>query len=264
MKIAIVGVGNLGSVLAQSLLAHGVPREDIILVARNKSKHDEIHEVVGCRPVDLPRLSDKDILIIAVKPQDMGDACDSIRHSLSSETVVLSVMAGVSCGALEERLNHRAIARAMPNLGARVRESATAFFLPNSLTAAQVDIVEKVIMSCGRGWRVDREELVDVATAVAGSGPAYICWLAEQMEIVARDSGIAPGDAHALVLQTLKGAVSYLEHDGATFAELRARVTSPNGTTAAALATLEESSAHTIVRDAVRAAIHRAIELGRQ
>jgi len=262
MKIAIVGVGNLGSVLAQSLLAHGVSKDDILLVAKNQSQHHAIHERVGCRPVHLQQLSDEDILIVAVKPQDVGEVCDSLRSVLSPGTVVLSVMAGVSCGTLEQRLNHRAIARAMPNLGARVRESATAFFLPESLSAAQVARVEKVIMSCGRGWRVDREDLIDVATAVAGSGPAYICWLAEQMEIVARDNGISPGDAHALVLQTLKGAVSYLEHDGATFADLRARVTSPNGTTAAALAALEKSCAHTIMRDAVRAAIQRSIELG--
>jgi pyrroline-5-carboxylate reductase len=150
----------------------------------------------------------------------------------------------------------------MPNLGARVRESATTYFVPSSFSSEQEKRVEQVVRSCGQSWKVEREELIDVATAVAGSGPAYVCWLGEQIESVARECGLPTGDAHALVLQTLKGAVAYLEADGATFAELRERVTSPNGTTAAALEVLRSAEADVIVRRAIRAAFDRAVELG--
>jgi pyrroline-5-carboxylate reductase len=263
MRIAIVGVGNLGSALAKSLVGHGVSREAIVVVTRDAKNSADIHERTGFLPQPLPPLGDDDVLIVAVKPQDFEAASESIRPALVKGTVVVSMMAGISCATLQERLQHSAVARAMPNLGAGVRESATAFFISEQCSAAQVARVDNVIFSCGRGWRVEQEQLIDVATAVAGSGPAYLCWLGEQMEEVAREQGIPSADAHALVLQTLKGAVAYLEHDGATFSELRSRVTSPNGTTAAALAVLGDQGADKVLREAIRAAARRAVELGK-
>jgi pyrroline-5-carboxylate reductase len=150
----------------------------------------------------------------------------------------------------------------MPNLGAIVAESATVYYVPPECTQAQVLHVERVVQSLGSAHRVEQEELLNVATAVAGSGPAYLCWLGEQMEHVAIAEGLSCADAHALVLQTFKGAVAYLEHGGDRFAELRARVTSPNGTTAAALTVLRESLSEEHVRAAVRAALDRSRELG--
>jgi pyrroline-5-carboxylate reductase len=235
-----------------------------VLVARDATKAIEIQARTGYAAQSLPSLSNEDVAILAVKPQDFEAASEGIRAVLSEGTVVLSMMAGISCKTLQERLHHPAVARAMPNLGAGVRESATAFYISELCSAAQVARVDNIIFSCGRGWRVDREELIDVATAVAGSGPAYLCWLGEQMELVAREEGISSAYAHALVLQTLKGAVAYLEHDGATFAELRARVTSPKGTTAAALGVLQARGVDEVVREAIRAASRRAAELGRQ
>lgn len=263
MRIAIVGAGNLGTALAKSLVAHGIAREMISIVARDSNRSAEIHERTGFLPQPLSRLGNDDVLIVAVKPQDFEVAANAIRSALADGTVVLSMMAGIPCKTLQERLQHAAVARAMPNLGAGVRESATAFFISEQCSAAQVARIDNVIFSCGRGWRVEQEQLIDVATAVAGSGPAYLCWLGEQMEQVAREQGIASADAHALVLQTLKGAVAYLEHDGATFSDLRSRVTSPNGTTAAALAVLGERGADEVLRDAIRAAAQRAAELGK-
>lgn len=264
MRVVIVGVGNLGSVLASSLLTSGMSRDDVVLVVRDLSKADAIHGNVGIRPRPLPTLTSEDIIVLAVKPQDTSAVTASLRGSLPSNAVVLSMMAGVSTATLGDMLSHTLVARAMPNLGARVRESATTYYVPATFSSEQQSRVERIVMSCGQAWKVEREELVDVATAVAGSGPAYLCWLGEQIESVARECGLPVGDAHALVLQTLKGAVAYLERDGATFSELRERVTSPNGTTAAALAVLRRSEADSAVREAIRAALDRAIELGRE
>jgi pyrroline-5-carboxylate reductase len=151
----------------------------------------------------------------------------------------------------------------MPNLGAAVGESATAYYYPPFLSAAQRSVVEYVVAALGRSWKVDSESLLDLATAVAGSGPAYLCWLGEQVEKVARENGFSEHDAHAIVLQTFKGAVAYLETSDETFASLRTRVTSPNGTTAAAIATLDSVSADDVVQHAVEAACRRAKELGK-
>lgn len=262
MKVVIVGAGNLGTVVAKSLLSSGLPPDVIALVTRDFSKNDLVHRNTGIRPGELPSLTNEDVIVLTVKPQDASALSEGLRGRIPTKAVVLSMMAGVSISTLAERLAHPVVARAMPNLGARVRESATAYFVPPSFSSEQEKRVEQVVRSCGQAWKVEREELIDVATAVAGSGPAYVCWLGEQIELVARECGIPDGDAHALVLQTLKGAVAYLETDGATFAELRERVTSPNGTTAAALEVLRRAEADITVRRAIRAAFDRAVELG--
>ena len=263
MRVVIVGAGNLGCVVAKSLLSSGMSSDEVVLVARDASASDSIQRAVGIRPCALPVPQGDDVVVLTVKPQDASVVTASLRDSLPSSTVVLSMMAGVSLATLEDQLSHALVARAMPNLGTRVRESATTYYVPEGFSREQEERVERVVLSCGKAWRVGREQLIDVATAVAGSGPAYLCWLGEQIEFVARECGLPTGDAHALVLQTLKGAVAYLEADGGTFAELRERVTSPNGTTAAALAVLRRSEADSAVREAIRAALDRAIELGR-
>jgi pyrroline-5-carboxylate reductase len=236
----------------------------VVLIARDSSKNDIIHHAAGIRPASLPRLTDEDVVVLTVKPQDSATLRATLRGQLPPKAVVLSMMAGVSISTLAAQLDHACVARAMPNLGARVGESATTYYVSLSLSAEQEYRVERVVRSCGQAWKVEREELIDVATAVAGSGPAYVCWLGEQIEAVARDCGLPARDAHALVLQTLKGSVAYLETDGATFAELRERVTSPNGTTAAALEVLKRAEAENIVRRAIHAAFERAVELGRR
>jgi len=264
MRVVIVGAGNLGSVVAKSLLSSGMSSDEVALVARDASTSDSIQREVRLRPSGLPALRGDDVVVLTVKPQDASVLTASLRGSLPSSAVVLSMMAGVSLATLAEQLGHARVARAMPNLGTRVRESATTYYIPEGFSLEQEERVERIVLSCGKAWRVGREELIDVATAVAGSGPAYLCWLGEQIEFVARECGLPNGDTHALVLQTLKGTVAYLEADGGTFAELRERVTSPNGTTAAALAVLRRSEADSAVRDAIRAALDRAIELGRR
>ncbi len=263
MRVIIVGAGNLGSVVAKSLLLSGMSSQDVMLVARDSSKNESITQSIGLCPVTLPALQSDDVVVLTVKPQDARAVASGLQAKVPAGAVVLSLMAGVSVATLTQLLSHNLVARAMPNLGARVRESATTYYIPADFSVEQGKRVERVVQSCGQAWRVGREELIDVATAVAGSGPAYVCWLGEQIESVARECGLPAGDAHALVLQTLKGAVAYLEADGATFAELRERVTSPNGTTAAALAILKRSEADSAVRAAIRAALDRAVELGR-
>jgi pyrroline-5-carboxylate reductase len=178
------------------------------------------------------------------------------------DVAVVSVMAGISVARLGALLGHSKIVRAMPNLGAAVGESATVYFASPEVDPEACLSVERFLCSIGRAWRVQDERLVDAATAVAGSGPAYICWLAEQMEGVARELGISEHEAGAVVLQTLKATCSYLENSGQSFAELRTRVTSPGGTTAAALTLLEQCDASAIMQDAIRAAFRRARELG--
>jgi pyrroline-5-carboxylate reductase len=263
MKIVIVGVGNLGAVLAQRLLQAGFSAKGLSLVTRGSERSKKACVELSIEPAELRAVSDATVVILAVKPQDAAHACGLVKEYLASTCTVLSVMAGFSCAALQKLLDHSVVVRAMPNLGAGVGESATAYFVPPEVSDAQLAHVEYVVSSCGKAWRVESEHLIDLATAVAGTGPAYLCWLGEQIERAARDKGLSERDAHAMVLQTFKGAVAYLESSSETFSTLRARVTSPNGTTAAAISVLNSCKADEIVHRAVDAAYVRAQELGR-
>jgi pyrroline-5-carboxylate reductase len=262
MKLGIVGVGNLGGALAETLLAAGFCRDDMTLVARREGLSAARCNQLGMVPQDFEALKSLDVVVLAVKPQDAAEVCLQVRPHLAGNAVLLSMMAGVSCSLIADRAGHHAVARAMPTLGAVVGQSATVFYGSDACSSVQMSFVERVVKSCGEGYRVDQEELLDVATAVAGSGPAYLCWLGEQIELVAVSGGFSTADAHAIVLQTFKGAVAYLEHGGETFSELRSRVTSPNGTTAAALHVLTESHSGEHVRSAVQAALARSRALG--
>jgi len=261
MKLAIVGVGNLGGALAEVLLSAGFCRDDMTLVARSGSSTQRCSRL-GLPACGFESLREHDVVVITVKPQDVAAACAQMKPVLSENSVVVSMMAGVPCSVVREHTGHAAVARAMPNLGAIVAQSATAYYVTTECSSEQVLHIERVVRSIGLAYRVEREELLNTATAVAGSGPAYLCWLGEQMEQVAISEGFAAADAHALVLQTFKGAVAYLEHGGEKFSELRARVTSPNGTTAAALKVLSESLSQEHLRAAVRAALERSRTLG--
>jgi pyrroline-5-carboxylate reductase len=266
MKIVVVGVGNLGSAIVRSLM-HSYAPKDIVLVERRTEDRHALKAQHGCHVLEQlsseHRVGAGDLLILSVKPQDAVGAATGLAPFVSSEAVILSVMAGVRIETLSDIFKTKRIVRAMPNLGASIDESATGYYYcGSSLSAVDVEHVESLLSRLGKKWRVDREELVDVITAVAGSGPAYLCWLGEQIERVAIELGISHEDAHALVLQTFRGTALYLERSGLTFAELRHRVTSPNGTTAAAMTVLGERQADESVRDAVAAARTRACELG--
>ena len=266
MRIFVVGVGNLGSAIVRSLL-HSYAPKDLVLVERDPRDRQSLKAQHGCHVVgELSgeyQVQKGDLLILSVKPQDALFACANLAPFVSSDAVVLSVMAGVRIDTLAEILKTKRIVRAMPNLGASIDESATGYYYSGeTLAPSDVEHVESLISRLGKRWRVEREELIDAITAVAGTGPAYLCWLGEQIERVAIEFGISERDAHAIVLQTFRGTSLYLEQSGQTFGDLRRRVTSPQGTTAAAMSVLLERSADAIVRDAVSAACSRAKELG--
>lgn len=262
MKVAIVGVGNLGGALAKLLTTSNNLNAELTLVTRGSERSFKRCMSLGLEGVGYEGVREADLVVLTVKPQDGVAVCSALREHLSSDVVLLSMMAGFRCSTMVELSGVRAVARAMPNLGALVGESATSYFCDESCTHQQKRLVEGVIKSCGVAVRVLREELLDVATAVAGSGPAYLCWLAEQMERVGIEGGFTESEARELVLQTFKGAVSYLESVGGGFGELRERVTSPSGTTAAALSLLESEGGTQVMLRAIKAALLRCVELG--
>jgi pyrroline-5-carboxylate reductase len=269
MKVTIVGAGNLGVALARSLLASAVVTpSDLSLRRRSSSDGIEGLAQLGCK-VHGPRSpadpgDDSEVVIIAVKPQSAQEVCQAWSTGINPQALVISVMAGVPIQLLSSWLGgHLAVVRAMPNLGAHVQQSATAFLCHEELPLPFVFVTRRIVESFGVALQVYTEELVDAATAIAGSGPAYFYWCAEQMVKAGVELGFSETESQDLVTQTLRGTADYLCASRERPSVLRERVTSKRGTTSAALTVLSDAGAADIFASAIRAAFERAQELSK-
>lgn len=265
MRIVVVGIGSLGSAVLKSLLRAGWSAQQLLMVSRrNRPADPELAEVVSTTADRIAAaFGPDDLVVLAVKPADAVGACGQLGPHLNRDTVVLSMMAGVSVERLTALLGgHPCVVRAMPNLGVLVGQSVTVYRAAPTVPSAALETVQRLLSVFGYARQVVDERLLDVATAISGSGPAYLCWVLEQLEAVGIELGFAQPEAHTLALQTLLGTATYLRETATPFGELRSRVTSPAGTTAAAVGVLESRDAAGIIKDAVRRAFTRAQELG--
>jgi len=201
-----------------------------------------------------------DILVLAVKPQDIQNVLADIRDCVGENTLVITIAAGVKLKTLENYLTGK-IVRVMPNTGAQVREGATAITFNGKVEKDDMELAVSFFSSVGKTVIVD-EAMMDAVTAVSGSGPAYVFLLAESLIKAGTDSGLSAENARTLVLQTIKGASELALSTGEEPAVLRERVTSPGGTTAAALEVLERHNVRGAFAEAVSAAVKRSKELG--
>jgi len=206
-----------------------------------------------------------DLLVIAVKPQGHADALAGLPPPLKS-ALTLSVMAGVTHKTISASLGgNTRIVRAMPNLPSLIGAGMTGLYAPQSVTASDRSVIETLIMATGDAVWVDREDLLDAVTAISGSGPAYLFHFAECLAEAGISLGLPPEAAARLARQTVAGAGAMLADAEADPAILRQRVTSPGGTTAAALEVFmdEPGRLKTLVREATAAAARRAGALAR-
>lgn len=214
-------------------------------------------------------VSGAEVVLVSVKPDDVGACLDAARAGLASGALVISIAAGVRLSSLSAHLPEgQDVVRAMPNLGATVGAGVSAFAAPDSLDSERMQLAGLVLGAVGPAIRLDTEEQLDLVTAVSGSGPAYVFALAEAMEEAAVRGGLAADDAELLVSQTILGAGRLLTErgprslGGLTATEWREAVTSKGGTTAAALAEFNRSDLDEIVSRAIEAARDRSSQLG--
>lgn len=260
--IAVIGAGAMGEVFVAGLLRAGTDPNRLVISEKREDRAAEVSQRHGVRAVTIAEAARASAtILLLVKPQDIAAVADEIAPLLSDGTVVISLAAGVRLTALEERLPRAAVVRAMPNTPALVDLGITAISPGASCSPQQVDYVESLLSAVGPVVRVP-EDLQDAVTATSGSGPAYVFRLIEAMVAGAIDLGIDPEVAHRLVTQTVVGAATMASRPGADPAALRAQVTSPGGTTAAALAVFDSGDLVGLVADAMRAARDRGRELG--
>lgn len=253
----------MGEALLRGLLAAGWTPADVGVAARRPERAAAVEKGTGC-PVSLDPtdvVKGRQVVVISTKPRDVDALLDQVATELSPPQVAVSVAAGVRLQIFEERLPGLAVIRAMPNTPALVGEGVTGIAAGTHADEAAVASASWVLEAVGTVRRMD-ESLLDAVTAVSGTGPAYVFLLAEALTEAAIREGIPRDVAESLVHQTVRGAGHLLTDTGRSSAELRGQVTSPGGTTAAAVHILEDRGFRALVEDAVRAAAERARQLG--
>jgi pyrroline-5-carboxylate reductase len=263
MSVAIIGVGAMGEALASGLIAAGWEIGDISLCVRRPERAVELEKSIGA-PVtfDIPEaMKGRDVVVIAVKPRDVGVVLEAMSGRLEPRQTVLSLAAGVTTATYEAGLGEVPVVRAMPNTPALVREGVTGIAAGRFADDDHLLAAQEILGAVG-SVRVMDENLLDAVTAVSGTGPAYVFLMAEALTEAAMREGLPRDIAESFVNQTIRGAGHLLTDTTKSPAQLRYEVTSPGGTTAAAMHVLEERGFRALIEDAVRAAAIRSGELG--
>jgi pyrroline-5-carboxylate reductase len=263
--IAIIGAGVMGETFVSALLESGIPAADILISESRVDRAREVAQKYGVESGSAEQVAARaDIVIIAVKPQQMGEVLNALGPVTSPDATVISLAAGVSIAAMQEAFAPGvACIRAMPNTPALVGEGMTVFSREAAIDADRVARVHELLGAVGQVAEV-QEPFQDAVTAISGSGPAYVFAMMEALESAAVELGLDADVARSLVVQTFVGAASLARQTGEDPAELRRRVTSPGGTTAAALQVFTDRDLTDLVRSATRAARDRSEELGMQ
>jgi pyrroline-5-carboxylate reductase len=263
--IAFIGVGVMGEAMIRGLLAQDVvPAQSIIACDPSSPRLDEVVERYGVRHTrnNAEAAAEADVVVLSIKPQSVGRVLPELRGRLSGDDLLVSILAGTSIRTLSEGTGHGAIVRAMPNTPARIGQGISVWTDTDAVTDAQRAGAREVLGALGQEVYVDQEEYLDMATALSGSGPGYVFLFLESMIDAGVHMGFPRRVAEQLVLQTVRGSVEYAEQSGLHPAQLRNQVTSPGGTTAAALYHMEKGGLRTVLSRGIWSAYQRSVELG--
>jgi len=265
MRVGIIGAGVMAEAMIAGLLADRAVAPDRLLASHpRRERRDALAERHGIHPVAANRdaLADGDVIVLAVKPQMLARVMRDLRGRLDPGQVVVSIVAGATIRSLTEGLGHAAVVRAMPNTPSQIRRGMTVWAASASCTARQRELARAVLRAIGDERLVDDESFVAMATALSGTGPTYLFAVMEALIDAGVHLGFPRELAHDLVAETLVGSSEYALRSGLHPAELRNAVTSPGGTSAAAIYELEKGRIRTLFSDAVWAAFRRTVELG--
>ena len=258
-RVGIVGTGIIGEALIEVLLRAGLSRESLFVAEKRQERKDEIINKYDVS--EIKDYSSLDAVLFAVKPQDFMATLETISSSLSNSPLIVSFAAGIKIKSIEEKLGKGSrVIRVMPNTPMVMGRGMSAMSLGSAAFSDDQEWVRGFLSKAGEVIVVD-ESLQDAVTATSGSGPAYYFAFTEAVVGAARRLGISPEDAVTLASQTLIGAALMVEKSGKELSTLRENVTSPNGTTAAALKSFADSGLEEIVYKAMKAAHDRSIEL---
>ncbi|MFT5140699.1 MAG: pyrroline-5-carboxylate reductase [Lysobacterales bacterium] len=264
MKISFIGGGNMATALISGIAKSNAAPEWIHISEPNPEARQRLETEfpVKCFADTANATSGADIIVLAVKPQVMHLVLAELAGLINSSQLVISIAAGVTIETIRNSLGSDvAVVRTMPNTPALIGEGISGLFAGPGCSAAQCDSAEKIVSATGASVWVDNEALINVVTAVSGSGPAYFFLLTEALREAGQALGLPEAAASKLAIHTAYGAGAMARRSDVDVAELRRRVTSPGGTTQAALDSFESDQFRQVVMRAVNAARIRGEEL---
>jgi pyrroline-5-carboxylate reductase len=251
----------MGEAMIHSLMRIGIRNDNITIKEKRTERESELITKLG---VTRGSISDSQVVLLAVKPQDLETTLKEIHPEIAQGSLLVSILAGVKCSRIEELVGPKVrVVRVMPNTPLLVNSGMSVIASGESATSRDIAWVQSLLANSGKTLVVD-EELMDAVTATSGSGPAYIFSFAEAMINASIRLGLSEQDSKLLVNQTLIGAAKMIEESGKDAGTLREEVTSPNGTTAAALNSFTSSGLAEIVFAAMEAARNRSKQFGAQ
>jgi pyrroline-5-carboxylate reductase len=265
-NLTFLGGGAMGEAIIKALTSSGAFRPDHIRVSEpDAARRDGLRERYGVQPAEsnAAAVRGADIVVVAVKPQVVGQVLAEIKPALDASALIFSIAAGVTIEAFRSGLHPtQPVLRSIPNTPAQIGQGMTAWIATDNVSDAQLVASRAILSAMGEDVRVDKEAQIDMATAINGSGPAYIFLMLEALIDAGVQMGFMRPVAEKLVMQTFKGSVLYAQQSGQHPAVLKNQVTSAGGTTAAGLYALEHGGLRTTLADAVFAAYRRSLELG--
>jgi pyrroline-5-carboxylate reductase len=264
-RVAFIGCGVMAEAIIDTLLrGELLAAGQIVGSEPHAERRSELAARYGIQMVERNRAAAEgaDAVMLTIKPQSLSEVMGDLRGHLAPDQVVVSIIAGATIERLRRGLGHERIVRSMPNTPAQIGQGVTVWLPTPAVTRQQNQVVAALLGAMGHAVQVDNEEAVDMATALSGTGPAYIFLVMEALIDAGVHMGFPRRVAEELVLQTMLGSVMFAKESGKHPAELRNMVTSPGGTTAAALYQMEKGSLRTVISRAVWAAYQRTVELG--
>lgn len=255
----------MGQVMLSVIIGKGIASAgDITVSDKNDALLQQLKRdfSVNISSDNLDAIAGSDIIILAVKPQNLDEVMTEIGSELRHGQLVLSIIAGKPIASLRRGLKHDAVVRAMPNTPAQIGRGMTVWTATCETTEEQKAAASSILGAMGKETCVANEGYIDMATAISGSGPAYVFLFMESLIKAAVEIGLPPETARELALQTVTGAAEYAGQSDKELSKLREMVTSPGGTTAEALKVFEQGDFSGLVKQAVAAAYRRSRELG--
>jgi pyrroline-5-carboxylate reductase len=264
-NVAFIGGGVMGEAMIRGLITQNIVGPDCIYAADPlPERQEDLRQRYGIHVTgnNAEAAEAAHVIVLATKPQNLYDVTPGIRGHLRRQDLLLSILAGTPIRKLADGVAHAAVVRAMPNTPAQIGEGMTVWTATPEVTEEQRAQAQAILGAFGQEIYVSDESYLDMATALSGTGPAYIFIFMEALIDAGVHLGFSRRVAEQLVFQTMRGSLDYAAQSGKHVAELRNQVTSPGGTTAAALYHLEKGGLRTVISRAIWAAYQRSIELG--
>jgi pyrroline-5-carboxylate reductase len=262
----LIGPGVMAEAIISGLIKENViPAENITAAGPRQERLDELANRYKIRTNldNADAVQDANVVILCVKPQKLNEVLEALHGKVPTDALVISIIAGATLNKLIDGLAHKTVVRSMPNTPAQIGEGMTVWTQSKKISESQHKLAEQILGALGDEIFVEEESYIDMATAVSGTGPAYVFLFLEAMIDAGVHLGLPRRIAEEMVMQTIKGSIAYYSQNDSHPARLRNQVTSPGGTSATALYYLEKMGFRTAISRAIWAAFTRSEELGK-